>query len=139
MKLSFTLFLIMLLSLSVLKVCAQVRVTGHVCAEVVEAADASYNGQTSFMLAADNRSNVELGNIRIGGKPQSLCSFTLSQAVVRNNQGEEFSVHTIADNAQGYLTINEQGKRDLSLTVRTEDLPSGSQYSGSYNITFAYN
>lgn len=139
MKSTFTFFLIVLLSLPVAEVCAQVRVTGHVCAEVVEAADASYSGETRFMLAAENRTNVELGNIRIGGKPQSLCSFTLSQAVVRNIQGEEFSVHTISDNAQGFLTINEQGKRDLSLTVRADELPSGNQYSGSYNITFAYN
>lgn len=139
MKSIFALCLTMLLGLQVAEVGAQVRVTGHVFAEVVEAADASYKGETCFMLAAENRTNVELGNIRIGGKPQSLCSFTLSQAVVRNNQGKEFYVHTISDNAQGFLTINEQGKRDLSLTVRADELPSGSQYSGSYNITFAYN
>lgn len=132
--------LIFLLSISVAGAMGQVRVTGHVSAEVVESANATFNGETSFHLnEVESMNNVSVGNISISGKPQSLCSFTINDGVVKNNHGEEFILHTISDNAQGLLTTNEKGKRELAMSVKTDTLPKGDQYCGNYNITFAYN
>jgi hypothetical protein len=132
--------LILLLSISVAGAWGQVRVTGHVFAEVVESADASFNGETSFFLSeTESNNNLSVGNISISGKPQSLCSFTINNGVVKNNNGEEFTLHTISDNAQGILTTTEQGKRELAMSVKADNLPKGDQYCGNYNITFAYN
>jgi hypothetical protein len=132
--------IILLLSISVAGAWGQVQVTGHVFAEVVESADASFNGETSYYInETESFNNLSVGNISISGKPQSLCSFTINQGVVRNNNGEEFALHTISDNAQGLLTTNEKGKRELAMSVKTDNLPKGDQYCGNYNITFAYN
>lgn len=132
--------LIFLLSISVAGAMGQVRVTGHVSAEVVESANATFNGETSFQLnEVESMNNVSVGNISISGKPQSLCSFTINDGVVKNHNGEEFILHTISDNAQGLLTTNEKGKRELAMSVKTDNLPKGDQYCGNYNITFAYN
>jgi len=132
--------LILLLGISVAGAWGQVRVTGHVFAEVVETANATFNGETSFQLnEVESMNNVSVGNISISGKPQSLCSFTINDGVVKNHNGEEFILHTISDNAQGLLTTNEKGKRELAMSVKTDNLPKGDQYCGNYNITFAYN
>lgn len=132
--------LIFLLGISVAGAWGQVRVTGHVFAEVVESADASFIGETSFNLnEVESMNTISIGNISISGKPQSLCSFTINDGVVKNHNGEEFTLYTTSDSTQGLLTTNEKGKRELAMSVKADNLPKGDQYCGNYNITFAYN
>ena len=129
-----------LLSLPFSGAWGQVQVTGHVSAEVVEYTDASFGGESQFQIDVNETStNVNLGNFNISAKPQLLCNFSLGSGIVKNNCGDEFVIQTLSNQADDFLTINEAGIKALELSANTDCLPSGDQYSGNYNIVFAYN
>lgn len=140
MKILLTISVFFIMALPFANVWGQVQVTGHVSAEVVEYTDASFSGESQFQIGLNETStNVNLGNFNISAKPQMLCNFSLGSGVVKNNNGDEYVIQTLSNQTDGFITINETGNQALELSANTDCLPSGDQYSGNYNIVFAYN
>ena len=140
MKTSLTAALLFLMVLSFSVAWGQVQVTGHVSAEVVEYTDASFSGESHFQINRHETSSlVNIGNINISGKPRLLCNFSMESCTVKNKVGDEFIVQTLSNQTAGFITTNERGIQGLKLSATTDDLPAGDQYSGNYNIVFAYN
>lgn len=140
MKRCLTIALLFLLFLPFSGVWGQVQVTGHVSAEVVEYTDASFNGTSQFQIDLHETSaRVSLGNINISAKPGLLCNFSLESGIVKNNSGDEFIIQTLSNQTDGYITLDDTGIQELELSATANSLPLGDQYSGNYNIVFAYN
>ena len=140
MKTSLTIALMFLMALSFSCAWGQVQVTGHVSAEVVEYTDARFNGESQFQIDRHETSAlVNLGNFNISAKPCLLCNISIEPCMVINNNGDEFVLQTLSNYTDGLITINEEGIHELELSATADDLPSGDQYSGNYNIVFAYN
>lgn len=140
MKTNITAAILLLMVLSFSVAWGQVQVTGHVSAEVVEYADASFSGESHFQINRHETSSlVNIGNINISGKPCLLCNFSMEPCTVKNNNGDEFIVQTLSNQTVGFITTNEAGNQELKLSAATDELPAGDQYSGNYNIVFAYN
>lgn len=140
MKTTLTIALILLMVVPFSSAWGQCRVTGHMSAEVVEYTSSKFSGNSQFQLGKHETStDINLGNFNISAKPGLLCSFSLGAGLVRNNNGDEFVVRTLSNQTDGFLTINEAGIQELELSANTDILPSGDQYSGNYNIVFAYN
>ncbi len=140
MKIRLIIALSLLLALPVCNVWGQVQTTGHIFAEVVEFTDAGFSGESQFQITQnENPGSLSLGNFNISARPQLLCTFCVKPGIVKNYNGEEFIVHTISNQSQGFITTNEKGNQELALSANASNLPTGGQYSGNYNITFAYN
>lgn len=140
MKIRLIIALSLLISLPVCSAWGQVHITGHVFAEVVEFSDAGFSGKSQFQITQDeNPGSLNLGNFNISSRPQLLCTFCVKPGIVKNDNGEEFIVHTMSNQTQGFITTNETGNQELAFSANASNLPTGGQYSGSYNITFAYN
>lgn len=140
MKIRLIIALSLLIALPFCGVWGQVQVTGHVSAEVVEFTDAGFSGKSQFQIAQnENHGSLSLGNFNISARPQLLCTFCMQPGIVKNDIGEEFIVHTISNQTQGFITTNETGNQELALSANAGNLPAGGQYSGKYHITFAYN
>lgn len=140
MKIRLIIALSLLIALPFCGAWGQVHVTGHVSAEVVEFTDAGFIGESQFQLTQnETQGSLSLGNFNISSRPQLLCTFSMQPGIVKNDNGEEFIVHTNSNQTQGFLTTNEMGNQELALSANASNLPAGGQYSGKYNITFAYN
>ena len=118
----------------------QVSVTGHIAAEIVDAADAGFEGQTDFSLnVEDNYKLVELGKLNLTSGADMLCSFSLSDAMVTNRDGESFSLETTTAYKDQFMTTDAHGEQALELTAITPDLPKGGRFVGNYTVVLAYN
>ncbi|MDY0102232.1 MAG: hypothetical protein RBS07_04790 [Lentimicrobium sp.] len=140
MKIRLIIALSLLTALPFCNAWGQVQTTGHIFAEVVEFTDAGFNGESQFQISQNEYpGSLNLGSFNISARPQLLCTYCVKPGIVKNDNGEEFIVHTISNQAQGFITTNEKGNQELALSANANNLPIGGQYSGNYNITFAYN
>ncbi|KAF5065710.1 hypothetical protein DSECCO2_271030 [anaerobic digester metagenome] len=118
----------------------QISVTGHIAAEIVDAADAGFEGQTDFSLnVEDNHKLVELGKLNLTSGADVLCSFSLSDAMITNRDGESFSLETSTTHKDQFMTTDAHGEQALALTAITPDLPKGGRFVGNYTVVLAYN
>lgn len=131
--------LTILLTVSGLLGYGQVRVTGHVSAEVVESISAGYNGNSHMTLNAQEVKQFELGSFNISGISSSTCSLIIGNANISNNRGESFSIKTNTANAETSVVADKSGNHSLNMTAGTEELLASGQYQGNYGVTFAYN
>jgi hypothetical protein len=134
--------LLALLTLSFLAE-AQVRVTGHVCAEIVEAA--SVSSATNNLLAL-NRSqaveNLDLGQITLNGGQNALCALVVNSNNIVGESGStlSFTASPAAEASSGIMdqsgsrVFNFNGAADPSIQNNSDH-----SYQGQYDVTFAYN
>ena len=135
LKISLTIILI----LSGLLGYGQVRVTGHVSAEVVESISASCNSNIDMSLNSQEIKQFNLGSFSISGKAMSTCMVVIDNARISNNKGESFTIQTSATGAVESLTADQNGNQKLNLVAGTDELLANGNYQGIYVVTFAYN
>lgn len=131
--------LTLLLTVSGLWCCGQVRVIGHVSAEVVESISASSNSNTDMSFNTQELKQFELGSFSLSGKALSTCALIINNANVSNIRGESFTIQTTLSDAGTPLVADKNGNRKLTLIAGTEELLANGQYQGNYGVTFAYN
>ncbi|MCO5263138.1 MAG: hypothetical protein M9901_09705 [Lentimicrobium sp.] len=140
MKANYLILLIMLTVAINVAVYGQASVTGHMAAEIVDAADARFEGQTDFSLNVENNHKlVELGKLNLTTAADMLCSVTLTNARVTNRDGESFNLETSTTHKDQFMTTDAHGEQALALTAITPDLPKGGRFVGNYTVVLAYN
>lgn len=142
MKKQFTLTALMIISLIALNVAAvaQVRVTGHVFAEVVEAAGAT--AQTSNTLEIQQQaatSNFQIGQVTLNSGAMRNCEVMITTTQLSGISGTQVDFETLADftttaDERGNQVINLNGKIGEEVMINQDKV-----YSGQYNVVFAYN
>ncbi|NTW23233.1 MAG: hypothetical protein HGA37_00925 [Lentimicrobium sp.] len=129
----------LLLTLSGLWCCGQVRVIGHVSAEVVESVSARSNGSMSMNFNGQQLKKFNLGNFSISGTASSTCTLVLDNASIKNSKGESFTIQTATPNREKSLVADQKGNQSLDLVAGTSEILANGQYQGNYGVTFAYN
>ncbi len=135
-----TIALMILLSVSMNAV-AQVRVTGHVFAEVVELTGAERNTNEYISLSATEAvSGFDLGEITFRGKANTTFEVMISSSSLTGDNGAEAFFET--SQTASTNTLDNSGNQSIKLKGTTgEDLyTSGNkQFAGNYNVVLAYN
>ena len=122
---------------------AQVRVTGHVYAEVVEAVSATSSTNNSLQIQQNAvSSNLELGEITLNGGASAACNVMISSTELTGMNGSQAafvalpfanSMPTSLDE-NGQTVIKIQGKAGEEILENPDKV-----YAGGYNVVFAYN
>jgi hypothetical protein len=139
-KYFFTLFALLIFSVGMN---AQITVTGHVSAEIVEAASAT-SGTNDLLSLQQNAApdNLDLGSITLGGGSNSICSVVVNAGQLTGKSGNSvnFSASSILENNAGILSdrgsgvFQFRGTADAGIMNQNEN-----NYTGQYNVIFAYN
>lgn len=142
MKKQFTITALMMISLIALNVIAvaQVRVTGHVFAEVVEASAATAHTSNSLEIqqqAAAN--NFQIGQVTLNSGAMRNCEVMITNTGLNGINGSTAGFDALAE----FTTVaDESGNQVISINGRLgeEVMINGDKvYSGQYNVVFAYN
>jgi hypothetical protein len=122
---------------------AQVTVTGHVCAEIVEAVSAT-SGTNNLLSLQQNAApeNLDLGSFTLSGGSNAICSVVVNSTQLTGENGNmvAFTADPSLSNNTGFL--NDRGTQVFSFkgNAGNEILSSNDkQYEGQYNVVFAYN
>lgn len=122
---------------------AQVRATGHVFAEIVEASGVNSNTNNSIQISQTSSLNsLELGEITVNGGINTACSVLISSGNLKGDHGslaaftasqfENTLPQSLNNNGNQVIKLNGiPGSEILSLTDKN--------YSGQYQVIFAYN
>lgn len=129
----------LLLTISGLQCCGQVRVIGHISAEVVESVSAVGKGSINRNFNLAQLKYFDLGSFSISGIASSTFTLVLDGGSIINNKGETFTIQTAALNSKKSLIADQNGNQLLDLVASTAEIPANSQYHGNYGVTFAYN
>jgi hypothetical protein len=135
-KLYLTFILTGLLILASERVMAQVRVTGHVSAEVVESVSA-YNDINPQLQINRDQDAFALGNINVAGTSNTTFDVNVEDARIYN-EGSNYSLQTRLDNTSGFIADNS-GKQSLALTAMLDRRIKGGDYSGNVTVIVSYN
>lgn len=117
----------------------QVRVTGHVSAEVVESISASSNCNIDMTFNAPELKNFELGSFSVSSNASSTCTLIVDKVNVSNRNGESFALETTIPGSERAMVADQNGNHSLTLNAGREELLANGQYQGNYGVTFAYN
>ena len=117
----------------------QVKVTGHICAEVVESISVSCNSNPDMAYLSKNVTKLDVGSFSISGAASSTYNLIIDNANVRNDSGESYTIQTNTAGAEKSLIADLSGKQSLTLVAGTTELPANGQYQGNFGVTFAYN
>lgn len=122
---------------------AQVTVTGHVCAEVVEAVSAT-SGTNNLLSLQQNATpeNLDLGSFTLSGGSNAICSVVVNSTQLTGDNGNrvDFSANTGLTNNTSVL--NDKGTQVFNFKGNAGNEILGSNdknYQGQYNVVFAYN
>lgn len=130
----------MLLSISLHSV-AQVRVTGHIFAEVVELTGAERNTNEYVALSAiEPVSDFDLGEITFRGKANTTFEVVISSSSLTGDNGSEANFETHQTDLSN--TLDNSGSQSIKLrgTAGENVYTSGNkQFAGNYNVVLAYN
>jgi len=133
---------------------AQVVVTGHVTAEIVDAASISPQGvyaleidKTPDFTNSINYDDVLLGEVTVRSGSDVACNIVVKPATVSGSEGELLTMETSLNQRIGEESkkLNEwehtDGDQTLQLTgnVNTLRKQQSGLYEGSYTVVFAYN
>lgn len=122
----------MLLSLSV---CGQVRVTGHVSAEVVEAASINNELNHSINITRSQMNNIDLGSLKVSG--QEHTSFDVSvQNTLISNSTESYSF--ITDLKEQDIS-SDNTSHEISLSAIIDNQAQSGDYDGRLTVIVSYN
>ncbi len=122
---------------------AQVIVTAHVTAEVVEAttiAPATHNILT--LHRDDSVDKINLGNISVSGKSSAICNIMIKNSDIQNEDRGFISFTTIDASLQSTKILDANGHGQLNLHAAADSKilsQKQQQYVGGYNINFIYN
>lgn len=139
----------------VVNVCAQVTVTGHVIAEVIESAHASskvisdslpdseqFNSESLQQYKSSlNTGVLSLGAVAINAGVNVACTIKLNNAVLSDNNGNHFIIEPTSVTSGQTDTLRSDGSQTLPLRG-TASLTHGlasSRYHGSYSVVVLYN
>ncbi len=124
-------------------VSAQVTVTGHVTAEIVEAVSAT-SGTNNLLSLQQNVApdNLDLGSFTLSGGSYAICSVVVESTELSGDHGNHvgFSAGTRLNNNAGML--NDRGTQVFNFQGKAgEEILSSNDknYEGQYNVVFAYN
>jgi len=117
----------------------QVKVTGHICAEVVESISVSCNSNPDMAYLSKNVTKLDVGSFSISGAASSTYNLIIDNANVSNDSGESYTIQTNTAGAEKSLIADLSGKQSLTLVAGTAELPANGQYQGNFGVTFAYN
>lgn len=123
---------VMLLSLAAL---SQVKVTGHVFAEVVESVSAKSNAVTNLtanITSAGANDNLNLGSVTISTGSHLSYNVMMTNANLSDSRGEKIDME-IYSAGSSRSTVEIKGKAILA------DNQQSGLYKGSYTMVFAYN
>ncbi|HPE34814.1 MAG TPA: hypothetical protein PLI65_08465 [Bacteroidales bacterium] len=122
---------------------AQVRVTGHVFAEVVEATEASSNTNNTLQVQQNAiGENLELGEIVFNGSSRATCAIMVTSSELKGIDGNHVSFAAKTQFDEMSSTLDEFGKQVIKLQgVTGKEIRKNNDkaYAGQYNVIFAYN
>jgi len=116
---------------------AQVTVTAHATAEVVEAANTSNNISVD---AFSNASTIQLGEISVNATNSPSCEIIIKSEQIIGNDGLTFNMETSAKLLFENTSLQNSSNRKINLSANT-NIPAGhsGRYSGAYSVVLAYN
>ncbi len=120
---------------------AQVRVTAHATAEVVEAIQAAPHTQNDLMISP-GADALNLGEIVLNGGRSTTCTVMVTSGQLAGDNGNvaTFTTNPVLNNTP--LTLDPEGQRTIRLNATTGgDIFSNPDktYTGEYQVVFAYN
>lgn len=120
---------------------AQVTVTAHATAEVVEAASLAAN--TSNNISVDSKSDassIRLGEMTIKSGGSASCEIIVKSTSLQNASGSSFMLETTASQNSANSVSPNQNNRVINLSGNT-NIPNGQSgsFQGSYTVVLAYN
>lgn len=120
---------------------AQITVTGHVFAEVVESVSVSSQSQSNINIQRNNTEEINIGQIDLRNSSSSSFSLLLGKLNITYksqelglNESSSFETHSIQGNVNGDQFIDIQCQPDKKL-----DHLKNLHYNGDINIVLAYN
>lgn len=122
---------------------AQVTVTGHACAEVVESVSATSGTNNLLSLQQDaSPQDLDLGSFTLSGNSNAICSVVVNTTPLKGEHGDmvDFSASSCFGNNTGIL--NEKGTQVVNFKGNADnDILSSNDknYEGQYDVVFAYN
>lgn len=122
---------------------AQVTVTGHVTAEVVEAVSAT-SGTNNLLSLQQNATpdNLDLGSFTLGGGSNAICSVIVNSTQLTGDNGNMVNFNANASLSNNTGLLDERGtqvfnfKGDAGKEIMNNQ---DKNYAGQYNVVFAYN
>lgn len=122
---------------------AQVRVTGHVFAEVVETVGATANINDWVVVANDNvSSEFELGDLSINGGAMAAYDLIIKTNEMTGETGTQASFLATTDYENQSYMLDSHGKQVFRLYGSASNILNKTRekhFSASYQVTFAYN
>jgi len=122
---------------------AQVHVTGHVFAEVVETVGATANINDWVVVANENvSSEFELGDLSINGGAMAAYDLIIETNEITGETGTKASFLATTDYGNHSYMLNSHGKQVFRLYGSTSNISNKTKekhFSASYQVTFAYN
>jgi hypothetical protein len=122
---------------------AQIRVTAHVTAEVVEASTLAPATHNLLMLQRDGSTeNLDLGHIVISGKSAAICNVLIKTSDLQSHDGETIAFTTNKAPRQTTEVLDASGRGRIKLRATADNnilSQNHQQYAGGYNINFIYN
>lgn len=121
---------------------AQVKVTGHVFAEIVEAVGATSSTNNSLQIQQNAVSNnMELGEIAVSGGSLAACAVMITTTDLKGIDGSHAAFTAIPE-ANSSSNLNQNGTQIIKLQgfAGNEILGNPDKvYAAQYNVVFAYN
>lgn len=113
---------------------AQVKVTGHISAEVVDAA--SINNSLSQVIRIDNpQTNIELGSLRINTAAESAIDISVNNSKLMN----ESSSYNFPAAYKQMPTQGSEGSQDIALSAILSNEIQKGDYNGNITVIVSYN
>ena len=112
---------------------SQVKVTGHVFAEVVESVSARSNVVTEIKTdfsQSTNNSNLDLGSITLSSGSHIAYNVMMTTSNISDSKGEMLNMD-IYSSSSDRSVVEIKGK--------ISDNNQSGEYKGSYSMIFAYN
>ena len=136
------LILIILIGMSLFSF-AQTRITGHVFAEIVEAAGATSNTTEKIILQPGQQtSGFDLGEITFSGGSLSACAVIITSDNLMSENGSSYNFSAVTHDGNNSYMLDNSGKQKIRINGSTTDevLSGGDKnFAAGYAITFAYN
>lgn len=111
----------------------QVKVIGHVFAEVVESVSVKSDVVTDFKAdfsSAEANEELSLGSVTIAGSSHISYNVMMSRTAIKNSNGSELNME---------ISSARSEKSMVEIKGRLAENNQAGQYKGSYTMIFAYN
>lgn len=113
---------------------AQVRVTGHASAEVVESVSAQ-NSFNRHINVNNSTTSIDLGSIRILGATNSAYDVQVNNATIYNGENN----YSMTTDFKETVAENNAKAKDISLSALLNDRVINGDYDGKLTVIVSYN